>query len=71
MQSILMDDSHSNEDSAALRLFYLHPSFWADGMTHTSLDFTQALYRQLETTQAFMQEPACSTTKADFKHFHR
>jgi len=66
-----MDDSHSYEDSAAFRLFYLDLSFWADGMTHTSLAFTQALYRQLETAPAFMQEPARSTTKADFKHFHR
>ncbi|ROI15133.1 hypothetical protein DPX16_16979 [Anabarilius grahami] len=31
----------------------------------------QALYRQLETTQAFMQEPVLSITKTDFKRLHR
>lgn len=72
MQSILIDDSHSSQDSAAhCQLFYLHQSFWADGMNHTSLDFTQALYRQLETTQAIVHEPVLSTTKTDFKRFHR
>ncbi|XP_016124668.1 uncharacterized protein [Sinocyclocheilus grahami] len=32
----------------------------------------QALYRQLEMAQtAFVQEPVCSTTTTDFKHFNR
>ncbi|XP_067272259.1 uncharacterized protein zgc:193811 [Pseudorasbora parva] len=31
----------------------------------------QALYRQLETAQVFLQEPVRSTTKTDFKQFYR
>ncbi|XP_065130097.2 stabilizer of axonemal microtubules 3 [Paramisgurnus dabryanus] len=31
----------------------------------------QALYRQLNKTQSLVQEPICSTTKTDFKHFNR
>lgn len=50
---------------------YFHQSFCDDEMTHSSLDFNQALYRQLNMTQSRVQDPVCSTTKADFKHFNR
>ncbi|KAI7803735.1 uncharacterized protein zgc:193811 [Triplophysa rosa] len=72
--------AHRHRDCVAVRVVSKPVSEMQDSYTGQSAaleplaehyNMMQALYRQLNMTQSLVQDPVCSTTKADFKHFNR